>query len=153
MCQHCEEMKAKKERVLPHAEEIGELAILATGEINSVTQALKLKLSLDRFSNAGLLDTSSLLLLIAHFAKKSKTLENDNKALHESLNYLSTLSDSVKGATPKPDESKDQQKMLPIEAIRLLESVANTFENAQLRAMEGVNAQIREMKNRYGLNK
>lgn len=153
MCQNCERIKAQRQQVLSHANEIGDLAILATAEIESVTDALKLKLQLDHYGEAGLLDPANMLLLIAHFAQRSKALESDNKRLHETLGYLSTNQGApVAPAQPAP-VADDQQKLLAVEVVRLLEAVANTVENAQTRAMEGINAQIRELKNRHGLNK
>ena len=47
----------------------------------------------------------------------------------------------------------DGNKMSNEEALRIVETVVNTFELAQARAMEGANAQIRELKNRFGINK
>lgn len=152
MCQNCERIKAQRQQVLSHANEIADLAILATAEIESVTDALKLKLQLDHYGDAGLLDPANMLLLIAHFAQKSKTLEADNKRLHETLNYLSTNQSAAPAPVAEP-AADDQRKLLAVEAVRLLEAVANTVENAQARAMEGINAQIRELKNRHGLNK
>lgn len=144
MCQNCERIKAQRQQTLSHANEIAELAILATGEIDSVTDALKLKLQLDHYGEAGLLDPANMLLLIAHFASQNKELEADNKRLHEKLSWM-----PVKEKAPEADANKMSHE----EALRIVETIVNTFELAQTRAMAGANAQIRELKNRFGLNK
>ena len=121
MCIRCEERKAKKEVVLSRANEIADLAILATGEINNIPDALRMTSRFEALGGEGLLEPVNLFLLIAHFANQSKAL--------------------------------DGNKMSNEEALRIVETVVNTFELAQARAMEGANAQIRELKNRFGINK
>ena len=140
----CEERKAKKEVVLSRANEIADLAILATGEINNIPDALRMTSRFEALGGEGLLEPVNLFLLIAHFANQSKALEADNKRLHETLNYM-TMSEKAAPA--------DGNKMSNEEALRIVETVVNTFELAQARAMDGANAQIRELKNRFGINK
>jgi hypothetical protein len=84
-----------------------------------------------------------LLLLVAHYYSKLKTVSADNQALREAMDIL---------ANNGGDDSI-QKAIQPKDALHLVESIVNTFEAAQVRAMEGANAQIRELKNRYGLNK
>lgn len=144
MCIRCEERKAKKEVVLSRANEIAELAILATGEINTIPDALRMAVQLEKLGNDGLLEPAHLFLLIAHFAGQAKALDADNKRLHEALDYM-----PIKEKAPGADVNKMSQD----EALRIIETVVNTFELAQERAMDGANAQIRELKNRFGLNK
>lgn len=144
MCIRCEERKANKEVVLNRANEIAELAILATGEINTIHDALRMTSNLETLGKDGLLEPVNLFLLVAHFASQSKALEADNKRLHDALHYMS-INEKASVA--------DVKKLTPEEALNLIETVVNTFELAQTRAMEGANSQIREIKNRYGLNK
>ena len=47
----------------------------------------------------------------------------------------------------------DGNKMSNEEALHVVETIVNTFELAQARAMDGANAQIRELKNRFSINK
>lgn len=143
MCIRCEERKEKKEVLLGRANEIAELVILATGEINTIHDALRMTTQLEKLGKAGLLEPANLFMLIAHFSEQAKTLAADNKRLHETLSYLTT-------DRAAPVEDKGEK---PAEVLRLIETLVNTFEIAQARAMDGANAQIREIKNRYGLNK
>ena len=144
MCIRCEERKAKKEEVLSRANEIADIATLATGEINNIPDALRMTARLEALGSEGLLEPANLFLLIAHFASQNKELEAHNKRLHETLNYM-TMSEKAAPA--------DGNKMSNEEALRIVETVVNTFELAQARAMDGANAQIRELKNRFGINK
>lgn len=144
MCIRCEERKEKKEVVLGRANEIAELAILATGEINTIHDALRMTTQLEKLGKAGLLEPANLFMLIAHFSDQAKELAKDNKSLREALESM---------AIQQPAPWADSHKMSHEEALRIVETVVNTFEIAQARAMDGANAQIREIKNRYGLNK
>lgn len=86
----------------------------------------------------------SLITLIAHFASQNKELAADNKRLHETLNYM---------AMSEKSAPSDGNKMSNEEALHVVETIVNTFELAQARAMDGANAQIRELKNRFSINK
>ncbi|MEF3141818.1 hypothetical protein J8997_29395, partial [Klebsiella quasipneumoniae subsp. quasipneumoniae] len=101
-----------------------------------ITDALRMTSRFEALGGEGLLEPVNLFLLIAHFANQSKALEADNKRLHETLNYM-TMSEKAAPA--------DGNKMSNEEALRIVETVVNTFELAQARAMEGANAQIREL--------
>ncbi|WP_187423974.1 hypothetical protein, partial [Enterobacter hormaechei] len=69
-----------------------------------------------------------------------KELEAHNKRLHETLNYMTMSEKSA---------PSDGNKMSNEEALHVVETIVNTFELAQARAMDGANAQIRELKNRF----
>lgn len=144
MCIRCEERKAKKEVVLSHANEIADLAILVDGGVKGISDALRITSRLEALSSEGLLESMSLITLIAHFASQNKELEADNKRLHETLNYMTMSEKSA---------SSDGNKMSNEEALHVVETIVNTFELAQARAMDGANAQIRELKNRFSINK
>ena len=144
MCIHCEEKKEKQAAVLSRANDFAELAMLATGGVHDLNSAFRLKTQLEKMSDQGMLEVMNLLLLIAHFARQSKSLEDDNNRLREALDYLSVKQTATQSAS---------KQVTPVESLRIIESLVDTFENAQARAMEGANAQIRELKNRYGLNK
>lgn len=144
MCILCEERKAKKEVVLSHANEIADLAILVDGGVKGISDALRITSRLEALSSEGLLESMSLITLIAHFASQNKELEADNKRLHETLNYMTMSEKSA---------PSDGNKMSNEEALHVVETIVNTFELAQARAMDGANAQIRELKNRFSINK
>ncbi|EPM7469005.1 hypothetical protein ACTPUZ_004886 [Klebsiella variicola] len=144
MCIRCEERKAKKEVILRHANEIADLAILVDGGVKGISDALRITSRLEALSSEDLLEPMSLITLIAHFASQNKELAADNKRLHETLNYM---------AMSEKSAPSDGNKMSNEEALHVVETIVNTFELAQARAMDGANAQIRELKNRFSINK
>lgn len=140
MCRKCEENKAK---VLERADEIADFAVLFAGGTKSNQDFARLIVGSEALHEGGYLNPPNLLLLVAHYYSKLKTVSDDNQALREAMDVL---------ANNGGDESI-QKAIQPKDALLLVESIVNTFEAAQVRAMEGANAQIRELKNRYGLNK
>ncbi|HHT4259161.1 TPA: hypothetical protein ACTYZB_004828 [Klebsiella variicola] len=145
MCIRCEERKARKSEVMSRANEIAELAMLINGEINTIHDALRVTTQVDNLRQDGLLEPSILFMLIGHFAQQVKDFEANNKRLHETLDYVT----QQKVELPEASENS----ISPQEALRMIETIADTFENAQARAAEGANSQIRELKNRFGMNK
>ncbi|MCF0419063.1 hypothetical protein L0F43_27360 [Klebsiella pneumoniae] len=59
MCIRCEERKAKKEEVLSRANEIADIATLATGEINNIPDALRMTARLEALGSEGLLEPAN----------------------------------------------------------------------------------------------
>lgn len=140
MCEHCEE---RKQKVAENIERICKVCrAIEDGFSRENMVALLDGLALKR---EGLMSPDVLMMVIATLYNSNQQLMADNANLRDSLETVH--------ATPSPAPQEISGGMSLPDVLRLVESIANTFENSHMRAMEGANSQIRELKNRADLNK